>query len=111
MRSWRDCIEQSEADHVCENDGDDEPGDDDITTEDYRRFYQYGHLAFTVYEADNGYGGHDHTGPSRDIRQPATNQTLFKDVESVIRAFNDVQRFWPNVFFVSDHGNAHRIEL
>ncbi len=62
-----------------------EPQDDDYTTEDHIRFYQNGKLAFTV-RADG-----DHV--------------------AALRAHMEQEQFWPNAWFISDHGNAHLIDL
>jgi len=60
-----------------------EPGEDDITTEDDRNFYQYGKLVFTLSEDE--------------------------DVNKGIADRLDQIKFWPDVWFISDHGNAHLI--
>ncbi len=57
---------------------DDEPGEDDITTEDHQHWYNYGKLY--------------HTGDAKSLK-----------------AKMDKEGWWPNVFFISDHGNAHLI--
>jgi hypothetical protein len=60
-----------------------EPDDDAITTEDHRTFYQYGKVVFVLDEEE--------------------------DVEAGIARELDRLNFWPDVFFISDHGNAHLI--
>jgi hypothetical protein len=57
-----------------------EPEEDDITTEDRRRWFQSGKLYFVGDEA----------GLKRKM---------------------DADHFWPNVWFISDHGNAHLISV
>ncbi len=64
-----------------------EPEEDDYTTEDHIHFYQSGKLAFTVPGGADG----DHV--------------------AALRAHMEQEQFWPNVWFVSDHGNAHLIDL
>jgi hypothetical protein len=67
---------------------DDEPGEPeegDYTTEDHRRFYQYGKL---VVEVDDG-----------------------EEWAHAVKAHMDEEQFWPDVWFISDHGNAHIIEM
>ncbi len=71
----------------CDDGGfeDSEPSEDDYTTGDHVHFYQNGKLAFTV-PADG-----DHV--------------------AALRAHMEQEQFWPNCWFVSDHGNAHLIDL
>lgn len=80
-----------------------EPSDDDITTSDRKRFYQYGKLAFEVRENDNGTYQLSPIG-RYDTREYAT-------LNAAIRAFMDHEQFWPNCWFISDHGNAHLMDL
>lgn len=61
---------------------DDQPQEDDYTTSDHCEFYQNGKL---VVEVDK----------DADDWRPA------------VRAHMDKEQFWPNVWFISDHGNAH----
>lgn len=63
----------------------DEPEEGDITTEDHRRFYQYGKLVLDLDEDD--------------------------DHEAAVREFMERSKFWPNVWFISDHGNAHLMTI
>lgn len=62
-----------------------EPEEGDITTEDYRKFYQYGRIYLQV-------------GRDADWRK-SVNRQMKKD------------GFFPNVWFISDHGNAHLMIL
>ncbi len=62
-----------------------EPEEDDITTSDHRKFYQSGKLVLTVDEDD------DHV--------------------QALKEFMDKEKFWPNCWFISDHGNAHLMDL
>lgn len=63
----------------------DEPEEGDYTTEDHEHFHQFGKRAVVV---DEG------------AEWPHT-----------LKAHMDRERFWPNVWFLSDHGNAHRIDM
>jgi hypothetical protein len=65
------------------NEPDNEAGD--ITTGNYRKFYQYGKLwlALTEDESDE-FGTH-------------------------VRAKMEAESFFPNVWFISDHGNPHQL--
>ena len=62
-----------------------EPGEGDITTEDHRNFYQYGKLAFTVEDGE--------------------------DIDVACREFMMGREFFPNVWAISDHGNAHLMKV
>lgn len=62
------------------DDGDGEPAEDDITTEDHHKWYQNGKLYVTG-----------------DVK--ALKRQMKKD------------QFYPDVWFISDHGNAHLIDL
>lgn len=61
------------------------PSEDDITTEDHCKFYQYGKLILKLEEN--------------------------ADHKQALRDYMEQEQFWPNVWFISDHGNAHRIDL
>lgn len=65
--------------------GSDEPEDGDITTSDHLRFYQYGKLWLEIDEDDD----------------------MWQQIETRMSRDN----FYPNVWFISDHGNAHLINL
>ncbi len=88
-----DCPECGQPHNSPVNDADDEPDedcsdlpeDDDYTTADHQRFYQSGKLVLVV--PPDG----DHV--------------------AALRAHMGREQFWPNAWFVSDHGNAHRIEF
>lgn len=90
-----ECADEDDPD----DDGDpaDEPGDDDITTSDDRRFFQYGKLAFEVVETNDG---------RYRLYAPAAACGTYGSVEAAVRAYCDSHQFWPNVFAISDHGNA-----
>jgi hypothetical protein len=70
---------------MCNDELDTEPAEDDITTTDHIHWYQYGKLVLTT---------------------PDPN-----DCEQQVRRWMEEERFWPNAWFISDHGNAHRLEL
>lgn len=61
-----------------------EPGEDDLTTSDHIHVYQYGKLVL---------------------------ETMPETFEADVQAFMDREQFWPNVWFISDHGNAHLLTL
>lgn len=92
-------IEDATENHECRAD---EPDEDAITTTDHERFYQYGKPVFWL----NTYGP--------EVVLYVGSETLghaYNSMESAIRAYMDRVKFWPDVWFISDHGNAHRIEL
>lgn len=80
---WLDSALKDDQITDQEPDGDDEPDEDSITTEDHIHFYQYGKLAFTLGEDED------------------TNEGIRRELDKLV--------MWPNVFFISDHGNAHLI--
>lgn len=70
-----------------------EPQEDDYTTEDHIHFYQYGKLVVTVPKVIlPGFKGDD---------------CEVDDWRPHVKAHMDKEQFWPNVFWISDHGNAH----
>ena len=62
-----------------------EPDEGDYTTGDHRTFFQYGRLAVVV---DDG-----------------------EEWAHTLKDHMDSEGFWPNVWFISDHGNAHLIDM
>jgi hypothetical protein len=65
-----------------------EPCEGDLVTYDHRRVYEWGcgdHSAFLVGEDE--------------------------DFKAACRKYMDENRFWPNVWFISDHGNCHLLEV
>lgn len=86
-----DLLADDDEDQDEEEDQDDEPHEPeegDITTEDHARFYQYGKLWLEI----------DKDEASNEMR-------------AAIRAKMDQDQFWPNVWFISDHGNAHPMSV
>ncbi len=59
----------------------DEPEEGDVTTEDFRSFYQYGKLWLSLSEEESGKW------------KEFVNQKM------------DKEKFWPNCWSISDHGN------
>ena len=77
----------SEEDDDMEEDEeefDDEPTEDDITTEDHATFYQYGKVWLKL---------------DRDL----STEEMWKAIELQMKKDN----FFPSVWSISDHGNAH----
>lgn len=69
-----------------------EPQEDDYTTTDHIHWYQYGQLVLT-------------TADSNDPHASADNAF------ALVKAHMDGAKWWPNVWFISDHGNAHLVQL
>lgn len=65
------------------------PEEDDITTTNHREFYQSGKLLLRLNEAE-----------------AADDRMIWFRLDQAMRESN----FFPNVWFVSDHGNAHLME-
>lgn len=64
------------------------PEEGDITTEDHARFFQYGKLWLEI---------------DKDIDT--------REMNAAIRHKMDQDQFWPNIWFISDHGNAHLMSV
>lgn len=95
------------ADFICEVEDEHdctaaptEPDVDDITTTDHRKFYQNGKRAFEVAETPAG----------RFVIVGAAG-AIYDTVEAAVRAYMDRVQFWPDCWFISDHGNAHLMDL
>lgn len=104
-----ECIEDATAMHECAADDDEprEPGEDDITTTDHLKFYQSGRL---VIDADIKRNAFD---PHRFFLNTSKGQRIAEtdDYRAAVRVFMEIEQYWPNCWFISDHGNAHLIDL
>jgi hypothetical protein len=85
------CREQDDDDDASL----DEPCEGDLVTEDHLKF-------FTI--------GGSYRWPLK-LQRPDVTVAEDEDWQDVVRAFMDKQQFWPNVWFVSDHGNWHVLTL
>lgn len=107
----QECGGDLQADGHCESCDPTEPDEDAIKTEDHRRFFQYGKLAFTFEDGEDGDEPaiviESRNGKPHRIIQMPDGTT----VEAAIRRYMDEEQFWPDAWFISDHGNAHRIDL
>jgi hypothetical protein len=65
----------------------DEPQEDDLVTSDHSKFYQNGKIVLTV---------------SPD----ASREEMWRELDRYMKRSN----FFPNVWFISDHGNTHLME-
>jgi len=80
--------EDSEDDSITLDEEFLEPEEGDIETDDHVHWYQYGKLVLTTDE---------------DLTTAEMN--------AEIRAFMEREQYWPNVWWISDHGNAHPMSL
>jgi hypothetical protein len=88
-----------------------EPSDGDITTTDHETFYQYGRIILRLYR------GHWEMWDKFNATAPnlGTWRAMLKidpeDYRNALQTYMKRSRFFPNCWFVSDHGNAHLINL
>lgn len=90
-----DCLGELDEDcvcHECNPPEDNEPIEGDITSSDHVHWYQYGKLVLT-------------TADPNDKHTPAD------DYKAQLAAFMNREQYWPNVWWISDHGNAHLITM
>lgn len=83
--STRECLREPELEEYERDEDPDEPSEDDWTTSDHVTFYQYGRVIMSLEGRD------------------CTEHEMWAHILSAMSAAN----FWPNVWFISDHGNAH----
>ena len=106
-----DCVERKIDDLLGEEfddydgdlayDRDDEPREDDIQTEDHYTFYQSGKEVISFEKtgefADEGYY----------LVKAKGAGGVYDDMWDAINAHMDATSYFPGVWFISDHGNAH----
>lgn len=94
-------IEDAESEHEC-NPEPSEPEEGDITTEDHETFYQYGKLVLERMP-----------GSWRIVSDRVSTWLMYdtEDYTTALRAYMERVQFWPNCWFISDHGNAHLMDL
>lgn len=109
---WVDsCIAEIEAEHECHSE-DDEPQDGDITTEDHRTFYQDGRKVLAIgTDETSWYARNSGTSRTYSGGQMTLLGTFGDDHIAAIRAYMERVQYWPNVWSISDHGNAQRMDL
>jgi hypothetical protein len=86
-----------------------EPQEDDITTEDHETFYQSGKRVLMQEGSGRWYmfdRKHPDGLPLNTLR--AGDEM---DYKAALRTYMDRTNFYPNCWFISDHGNAHLIDL
>jgi hypothetical protein len=67
----------------------DEPQEEDLVTDDHRQFFRFG---------------------MSDCR-PVVQVPEAEDWRIHVKAYMNRTMYWPNVWFISDHGNAHLLSL
>jgi hypothetical protein len=103
---YADAEEEEEEIEETEEEETTEPGEDDLTTTDHETFYQYGKRVLEREQVDTDPAEwHYSNGRSWE------SLGAFPDCESALRAYMERVQFWPDAWFISDHGNAHRIDL
>ena len=66
-----------------------EPQEEDLVTDDHQRFFRFG----------------------MSNRKPVVQVPEDEDWREHVKAYMDRTMYWPNVWFISDHGNAHLLSL
>lgn len=104
-------IEDATAEHECEpaDDEPSEPQEDDLTTTDHETFYQNGKPVLRILGRLSGNWEYYQNEPGKFARWHVLG--TFSSYESAVRAYMDRVQFWPNCWFISDHGNAHLMDL
>jgi hypothetical protein len=81
-----------------------EPSEGDLTTEDHVHFYQHGRLALTLQVRQPPSHVGERGTRSRDAREGELSEAaMWRQLEAHMKR----EGFAPNVWFISDHGNAH----
>jgi hypothetical protein len=87
------------------------PAEDDITTENHETFYQGGKLVLELAKyPENGHAWQARAEGS-GIMYPLASLAITADYRTALRAYMELTQFWPNCWFISDHGNAHLMDL
>ena len=108
--AWIDeCLDDAADEHDCTNIEANGPQDGDITTENRERYYQYGKLVLQRVRTRNGNVLTDDWYYRSGTM--AFLGTFGDDEVAAVRAYMDKTQFWPNVWDISDHGNAHLMTL
>lgn len=89
----------------------DEPGEGDLTTEDDRAFYQYGRKVLYWFADYRSWQYWDPTARNFRPLYPADRVQSADESERAIVDYCNRVQYWPNVWRISDHGNAHRLTI
>lgn len=105
--------EDEDEEEIDEEEAETEPCEDDLTTEDHTTFYQYGRRVLWSESRWNGHGEPtDHWYYSeRGDRFGDVLGDFGDDHAAAVRAYMERVQFWPACWFISDHGNAHLMDL
>lgn len=97
-----------EVEAADEDDEPSEPDEDDITTQDHRRFFQHGKIVLEPYDrhAEDPHVWYAWIGTQRQQVILQAN-----DYREALRQYVARDQFWPTCWFISDHGNAHVMDL
>lgn len=109
-------IEDATDSHECTADSEPtEPEDGDITTSDHETFYQNGKrvLWLTAHGVSDDHDRALEPGDRWVLRLDKGRQitVIASSCEQAVRQYMERTQFWPNVWFISDHGNAHLMDL
>jgi hypothetical protein len=88
---------------ATDNDEPQEPEEGDITTSDHELFYQYGKLWLTVPLAQYS------TFKKGEQIMETSDERM--DWRKAVQSQMERDQFWPNVWFISDHGNVRLLSL
>ncbi len=108
-----------------EFDDDDQPQEGDYTTEDHLNFYQYGKLVVEVpneKQARNAWINEQEKAGKEDSRyadddldpEYVYNVEDFRyndDWKPHVKAHMEKEQFFPNIFWISDHGNVNLLSI
>lgn len=92
--------EEEERDEDFEDEG---PQEDDLQTEDYVNFYQNGRCVLTLQVKENPH----EIFASWNTRDAEEGELSDAQMWKQIEAYMEKSQYFPNVWFISDHGNAH----
>lgn len=80
---------------------DEGPTEGDLTTDDHIHFYEHeglkGGPVLTIQAQPAPFE------PAEDASEPVGDASMWKQLDAYMKS----QKFFPNVWFISDHGNAH----
>ena len=84
-----------------------EPQEGDLVTSDHRAFYQYGKRVLWAIGDDGPENGWQYRGVDGMTYTIGTG----RDCNDAVQHYMARVQYWPNVWWISDHGNAHRMDL
>jgi len=104
MRGARDddFDENGDLDESPEYEG---PTEDDLVTGDHVNFYSYGKLALTLTVKERG--PYWEFGDPWNTREADEGELSDAQMWKQLDAYMEQTKFWPDAWFISDHGNAN----